>query len=295
MPDAPSPSLPAPWRHRMHTIIFEADTPFGRAFDVVLLLAIIGSTVAVMLETVEPIQEQHGPLLRAIEWGFTILFTVEYVARLVSVERPTRYARSFFGIIDLISFLPTYLSLLIPGAQTLLVVRLLRLLRVFRILKLVRLLDEQMEITRAVWQARNKILVFVYTVLMVVSVTGAIMYLVEHDVNDGFRNMPQGMYWAIVTMTTVGYGDVTPVTVVGKMLASLIILIGYALIVVPTGFVSAELVNHRSRRRRAAMLTTQACPSCMSEGHDADASHCKYCGTELEPQTTPETHPGDHA
>ncbi|MEM9253348.1 MAG: ion transporter, partial [Planctomycetota bacterium] len=189
MHEAPTPPR-EPWRHRLHTIIFEADTPLGRAFDLALLIAIIASTVAVMLETVEPIQQEHGHLLRAVEWAFTILFTVEYVARLLSVQRPIRYARSFYGVVDLVSFLPTYLSLLVPGAQTLLVVRLLRLLRVFRILKLVRLLDEQLEITRAVWLARNKIVVFVYTVLMVVSVMGAIMYLVEHDYNDGFSNIP---------------------------------------------------------------------------------------------------------
>jgi len=284
MPDATSdapPPLTTTWRRRLHTVIFEADTPLGRAFDLVLLLAIVASTAAVMLETVEPIAAKYGRWLIVIEWVFTVLFTVEYAVRLASVERPSRYARSFFGVVDLVSFLPTYLSLLIPGAQTLLVVRLLRLLRIFRILKLVRMLDEQAEIRRAVWDSRNKIVVFLYTVLMVVSIMGAAMYLIEHNVNEGFRNIPQAMYWAIVTMTTVGYGDVTPVTVPGKVLSSVIILIGYALLVVPTGFVSAEFVSARARREREARFTTQACPSCMKEGHDKDAKHCKHCGASL--------------
>jgi len=278
--DAPPPPKSS-WRMRLHAVIFEADTPLGKAFDLVLLLAILASTVAVMLETVESIAAEHGRTLIAIEWVFTVLFTVEYAVRLASVEKPSRYARSFFGVVDLVSFLPTYLSLLIPGAQTLLVVRLLRLLRIFRILKLVRFLDEQAEIRRAIWDSRMKIVVFLYTVLMVVSIMGAAMYLIEHNVNEGFRNIPQSMYWAIVTMTTVGYGDVTPETVPGKVLSSVIILIGYALLVVPTGFVSAEFVSSRARREREANFTTQACPSCMKSGHDRDARHCKHCGAAL--------------
>jgi voltage-gated potassium channel len=277
-----------PWRHRLHTFLFEADTLAGRVFDLGLLLAIVASTVAVMLETVEPIAAEHGRTLRIIEWGFTILFTVEYVLRLCSVDKPARYARSFFGVVDLVSFLPTYLSLFVPGAQTLLIVRLLRLLRIFRILKLVRFLDEQAEIRNAIWQSRTKIVIFIYTVLMIVSIMGGAMYLIEHDVNEGFRNIPQAMYWAIVTMTTVGYGDVTPITVAGKLLSSLIILIGYALLVVPTGFVSAEFVSARARRERQANFTTQACPACLKEGHDKDAIYCKRCGAELNPTPTRE-------
>ncbi|MDX1681867.1 MAG: ion transporter, partial [Phycisphaeraceae bacterium] len=219
----------APWRQSLHTFIFEADTPTGKAFDVLLLVAILASTIAVMLETVESLAQEYGTLLTTVEWIFTVLFTIEYVLRLICVRRPGRYARSFFGVVDLVSFLPTYVSLIIPGAQTLLVVRLLRLLRIFRILKLARFLHGAAELRKAVYQAREKIVVFLFTVVTVVCVMGSAMYMIEHPYNDGFASIPQSMYWAIVTMTTVGYGDVTPVTVAGKLLASLIILIGYAL------------------------------------------------------------------
>jgi voltage-gated potassium channel len=265
------------WRQRLHEVIFEADTPAGKAFDLLLLVAIVLSTLAVMLETVDVYRQRFYLPLRAAEWVFTVLFTVEYVLRLICVRRPARYARSFFGIVDLVSFLPSYISLLVPGAQTLLVVRMLRLLRIFRILKLARFLSEAAELRLAVFNARTKIVVFLFTVLTVVSIMGAAMYLIEHDHNAGFRNIPQSMYWAIVTMTTVGYGDVTPITVPGKLLASLIIITGYALIVVPTGFVSAEFVAAKSR----ASITAQACPSCGRHGHDADARHCKWCGEKL--------------
>lgn len=272
-----APSL-SPWRQRLHEVIFEADTPAGKAFDLILLLAILASTVAVMLETVDHLRADYYLPLRTAEWVFTVLFTVEYALRLICVRRPSRYALSFFGIVDLVSFLPSYISLLVPGAQTLLVIRLLRLLRIFRILKLARFLTEAAELRDAVYGARNKIVVFLFTVLTVVSIMGAAMYLIEHDHNPGFRNIPQSMYWAIVTMTTVGYGDITPITVPGKLVASLIILTGYAMIVVPTGFVSAEFVAAKDRHKPP---TTQACPSCMRHGHDADAVCCKWCGARL--------------
>ena len=267
----------AAWRARLHEVIFEADTPAGRTFDLLLFAAIVLSTLAVMLETVHHIAARHGPMLRAAEWLFTVLFTIEYVLRLICVRSPRRYATSFFGVVDLVSFLPTYISLFVPGAQTLLIVRLLRLLRIFRVLKLARFLSEAAELRHAIGMAREKIIVFLFTVPTFVSVMGAAMYMIEHDHNDGFSNIPQSMYWAIVTMTTVGYGDVTPVTVAGKVMASVIILIGYAMIVVPTGFVSAEFVAAKGRRP----VTTQACPSCMRHGHDADARHCKWCGAVL--------------
>lgn len=281
MPDPTGQPDPAdleplePWRQRLHELLFEADTTTGKVFDIALMLAIVASTVAVMLESVVEIQEAHGTLLRAVEWLFTILFTIEYVLRLASVRRPMRYACSFFGVVDLVSFLPSYVSLIIPGAQTLLIVRALRLLRIFRILKLARFLREAAELRAAIANAREKIIVFLFTVFTAVSLMGAVMYIVEKDANPGFENIPQGMYWAIVTMTTVGYGDVTPVTVLGKVLSSIIILFGYAMIVVPTGFVSAEFVQTKMK------LSTQACPSCMCEGHDNDAVHCKYCGAVL--------------
>ncbi len=266
----------APWRHRLHEILFEADTTAGKVFDFVLLAAILLSTLAVMLETVEHLDRDYHALFRSAEWVFTILFTVEYLLRLICVRKPLRYARSFFGIVDLVAVLPTYISLLVPGAQSVLIVRTLRLLRIFRILKLARMIDEAAELRRALWRARGKIIVFAFTVVTVVSIMGAAMYLVEHSYNDGFRNIPQSMYWAIITMTTVGYGDVIPVTTLGKLLTSVIILIGYAMIVVPTGFVSAEFVHAKQHP-----VTTQACPECMKYGHDADATHCKWCGAVL--------------
>lgn len=272
----------APWRQRLHTIIFEADTPAGALFDLALLVAIILSTLAVMLETVKPIDEHYHTIFRAAEWVFTVLFTVEYVLRLICVRSPRRYAWSFYGIVDLVAVLPTYISLLVPGAQSLLVVRALRLLRIFRILKLARFLADAGELRYALWQSRGKIVVFLFTVITVVSIMGAAMYLVERDTNPGFRNIPQSMYWAIVTMTTVGYGDVTPITPLGKILASLIILFGYSMIVVPTGFVTAEFVAVRQKT-----ITTRACPSCTQHGHDPDAHHCKWCGAELHPAATP--------
>ena len=280
-PDAPRDGSPrnrnelAPWRERMHEIIFEADTPAGKAFDWALLVAIVISTIAVMLETVPELAEYKPTFLR-IEWAFTILFTIEYVLRLICVRRPMKYATSFFGVIDLVSILPTYLSLLIPGAQAILVIRALRLLRIFRILKAARFLNEAAEMRQALWASRDKIIVFLFTVVASVAIMGAAMYLVESPYNSGFRDIPQSMYWAIVTMTTVGYGDITPVTAFGKFLACLIILFGYAMIVVPTGFVSAEFIE---RKRRP--VTTQACPDCMLQGHDVDAKFCKFCGGEL--------------
>ena len=277
-PSPPPPPAPlAPWRERLHEVIFEADTPTGKAFDLLLLLAIVLSTLAVMLETVKGFAADYGTLLRVAEWVFTLLFTIEYVLRLICVRKPHRYATSFFGVVDLVSFLPTYISLLVPGAQALLVIRMLRLLRVFRVMKLARYLRGAAELRLAVYAAREKIIVFLFTILTVVSVMGAAMYMIEHDQNDGFGNIPQSMYWAIVTMTTVGYGDVTPVTVTGKLLASLIILIGYAMIVVPTGFVSAEFIQ----AKKDLSTSTQACPSCVKHGHDRDAKHCKWCGAGL--------------
>lgn len=265
----------APWRERLHEVIFEADTLPGKIFDWALLLAILISTVAVMLETVAEFSDYKSTFL-GVEWAFTILFTIEYLLRLTCVRRPMKYATSFFGLIDLISILPTYLSLLIPGAQAILVIRALRLLRIFRILKAARFLHEAAELRQALWASRDKIIVFLFTVVTAVSIMGAAMYLVESPYNDGFRDIPQSMYWAIVTMTTVGYGDITPATTFGKFLASLIILFGYAMIVVPTGFVSAEFIEAKRRP-----ITTQACPDCMKHGHDVDASFCKFCGGKL--------------
>jgi voltage-gated potassium channel len=266
---------PAAWRQRLHTVVFEADTPAGRAFDVALVVLILAAVLCVMLETVQGISPEARRWLWRAEWGFTVLFTIEYAARLVSVGRPLRYATSFFGVVDLLAVVPTYLSLLFPGSQTLLVIRALRLLRIFRVLKLGRYLSEAAALRGALVDSRAKIIVFLTTVLIVVAILGTSVYLVEGPTH-GFTSIPISMYWAIVTMTTVGYGDISPQTPLGQMLASLLMILGYSLIIVPTGIVSAEL----STRYRGA-ISTQACPECSREGHDVDARHCKFCGARL--------------
>ncbi|MDF1563053.1 MAG: ion transporter [Deltaproteobacteria bacterium] len=265
----------ANWRHTLHEVIFEADTPAGKAFDLVLLLLIVASMVAVMLESVAPIAAEYGAWLRVAEWVLTLLFTLEYAARLLTVRHPLRFALSFYGLVDLAAVVPTYLSLLIPGAQSLLVIRALRLLRVFRVLKLVRFLGEAGELARALKQSREKVIIFLGVVLTVDLIVGTLMYLIEGEAS-GFDSIPRGFYWAIVTMTTVGFGDIAPVTPLGQSLAALVMILGYGIIAVPTGIVTSELA-----RARKPAVTTQACRSCMAEDHDPDAKHCKHCGERL--------------
>jgi len=264
------------WRSKLHEVIFEADTPAGKAFDVSLLVIIVASVLVVVLESVPSVRAEHGRAFWAAEWTFTILFTVEYVLRLVSVRQPARYARSFFGIVDLLAVLPTYLSVLMPGAQAFLVVRALRLLRVFRILKLGEFIGEARMLILALKASVRKILVFLAVVLVMVLIIGSVMYLVETP-ESGFTSIPQSIYWAIVTLTTVGYGDIAPQTVLGRILASLVMILGYGLIAVPTGIVTVELSQGRTKT-----VSTQACPNCGLQGHDPDARHCKYCGASLE-------------
>lgn len=263
------------WRGRAHEIIFEADTPAGRAFDVGLLWCIVASVAAVLLESVAGIRERWGVPLRVAEWTFTILFTVEYVLRLMTVGRPLRYAWSFFGVVDLLAIVPTYLSLVVSGTQSLIVIRALRLLRVFRILKLAHFVGEAQQLTAALIASLRKITVFLGAVVTLVLIVGALMYLIEGE-EHGFTSIPESIYWAIVTLTTVGYGDIAPQTILGKALASTVMILGYGIIAVPTGIVTVELAGVQRQR-----VSTQACRQCSSEGHDTDASFCKYCGARL--------------
>ncbi|MFQ5441990.1 MAG: ion transporter [Thermodesulfobacteriota bacterium] len=264
------------WRSFLHEIIFEADTPGGKAFDVLLLAAILASVLAVMLDSVEPVRARYGDLLYRAEWAFTILFTVEYVLRLICVGRPSKYAMSFFGVIDFLAIVPTYLSLLFPGSQYLLVIRVLRVLRVFRVLKIVPYVGEARLLSRALRASRRKITIFLFTVLLIVTVLGSMMYLIEGPEN-GFTSIPRSVYWAIVTLTTVGFGDIYPKTPLGMALASVIMIIGYSIIAVPTGIVTAEI----SYAMAGEKMTTRACHECSAEGHDMDAMYCKFCGERL--------------
>ena len=264
------------WREKMRIIIFEADTPAGKAFDVALLIVIMLSVTVVMAESVVPVREDYGRQLDIAEWAFTFLFTIEYILRLLSLRQPRQYARSFYGIVDILAILPSYLSLLVPGVESLLVIRGLRLLRVFRIFKLNRFLGEASLLTRALVASRHKVIVFFGTVLILVTILGATMYLIEGEEN-GFTSVPVGIYWAIVTMTTVGYGDITPQTLAGKTLAALVMILGYSIIAVPTGIITAEIVE----TAMGGKPSTRCCPECLSEGHVADARYCKDCGVPL--------------
>ncbi len=263
------------WRKTLYEVIFEADTPAGKWFDILLIVSILLSVIVVMLDSISAFQATHGRLLRRLEWSFTLLFTVEYLLRLFSIGRSIAYATSFFGIVDLLSVVPTYLSLLIPGSHYLIVIRVLRILRVFRILKLVQYLAEAQILMRALRASSRKITVFLFTVLSLVIVFGSLMYLVEGESN-GFTSIPRGIYWAVVTLTTVGYGDISPQTGLGQVLASLIMIMGYGLIAVPTGIVSVE-ISHAMEHK----AVNQACPSCSAQGHDKDAQFCKFCGAAL--------------
>ena len=273
------------WRTWLYEVIFEADTPLGKAFDIVLLWSILLSVAAVLLESVESIREEYGTLLYGIEWAFTILFTIEYVIRVLCVRRPVLYIRSFYGVVDLLSILPTYLSIVFGGSQALIVIRALRLLRVFRVFKLARYVGEASVLTDALRASRAKITVFILSVLSIVLIVGSLMYLIEGTNPDSmFTSIPTSIYWTIVTMTTVGYGDIAPITVAGKTLASMVMIVGYGIIAVPTGIVTAELSAATLKRR----VTTQLCQNCHKAGHDPDAMHCKFCGLPLHAGTEPQ-------
>ena len=265
-------------RDKTRIVIFESETPAGRAFDVTLIVCILASVAAVFADSVDAIHAQYGRLLYAAEWLFTILFTVEYAARLWCLEHPLRYARSFYGVVDLLGILPTYLSLLLPGTQLLLVIRVLRVMRVFRVLRLLRYVGEAEVLIEALRGGRRKIVVFLFTVLSLVVVAGSIMYLVEGPEN-GFTSIPISMYWAVVTVTTVGYGDISPVTPLGRFIASALMILGYAIIAVPTGIFSVQLSDAMRRQSN-----TRVCPHCVAEGHASEASYCWRCGSHLHPR-----------
>ncbi len=285
MPDSSRPAAHLPEeeppasarRARLHRVIFEADTPAGRAFDVVVIVAIVLSVIFVSLETVDGLPRRAYGWLRAAEWGLTVLFTIEYLLRLVAVRRPLAYATSFFGVVDLLAIVPAYAGLLVPGGRYLIAVRVLRLLRVFRVLKLAHFLSEANVLTRALRASRHKITVFLLTVLTLVVVIGALMYVVEGEAN-GFTSIPRSMYWAVVTLTTVGYGDISPQTALGQTLASFVMILGYGIIAVPTGIVTAELTQGA---RSMAPISAQACPACGVSGHEYDARFCRRCGSAL--------------
>lgn len=265
------------FRNKLYEIIFEADTPAGKWFDIILLWAIIISVLVVFLESISELRNQYGDIFYYLEWLFTILFTLEYILRIISIKKASGYIFSFYGVIDVLAILPTYLSLVIAGSQYFLVIRILRLLRVFRIFKLTHMMRQSAILKRALIASRGKIAVFLFAVLTLVVVVGAVMYVVEGPEN-GFTSIPFSMYWAIVTMTTVGYGDVSPQTTLGQIFASIVMIMGYAIIAVPTGIVSVEIADVT---RKTSM---QVCPACLKEGHDADAKFCKHCGTVLNEQ-----------
>ncbi len=264
------------WRDILFEVIFEADTPAGKGFDIALIGLICLSVATVMLDSVAAIHAEYGSWLRACEWCFTLLFSVEYIFRLICVGRPVRYALSFFGVVDLLAILPTYLSLFVFGSRYLSVVRVLRVLRIFRVLKLAHHTKEASVLKRALVASHRKILVFLFVVMTLVVIIGSLMYLIEGS-SHGFTSIPQSVYWAIVTLTTVGYGDISPQTGWGQFLAAIVMILGYSIIAVPTGIVTVEWAQTDRQKK----TNTQACPSCSAEGHDNDAAYCKHCGAKL--------------
>jgi len=268
------------WKNKIHEIIYEADTPMGKWFDIVLFILIIASVILVMLESVKSIDAKYHQTLLALEWVITIFFTIEYIARVISIKKPFKYIFSFYGIIDFVSTIPLYLSYVLAGSHFLLAVRTFRLLRVFRILKLVQFLGEASSLSRALKASKAKIAVFIYTVLILSVVMGTIMYLIEDDA-AGFTSIPRSIYWAIVTLTTVGYGDIAPQTAFGQLIATIVMILGYGIIAVPTGIVTAEFTKQGISKENEVHLNTQSCSNCSMEGHRDDATHCYNCGSEL--------------
>lgn len=268
------------WKSKLHEIMYEADTPLGKWFDIVLFILIITSVILVMLESVKEIDVAYHQLLLTLEWVITIFFTIEYIARVISIKKPFKYIFSFYGIIDFISTIPLYLSYIFVGSQVLLAVRAFRLLRIFRILKLVQFLGEASQLKKALKASRAKIAVFIYVVLILAIIMGTLMYLIEDD-KAGFTSIPRSIYWAIVTLTTVGYGDIAPQTSLGQLIATIVMILGYGIIAVPTGIVTSEFTKQGEEEKDKLHLNTQSCPSCALDGHRDDATHCFKCGCEL--------------
>ncbi|MFK5878852.1 MAG: ion transporter [Flavobacteriaceae bacterium] len=267
------------WKYKLHEIIYEADTPEGKFFDIALLIAILLSIIVVMLESVTSIDQQYHQLFNISEWVITILFTIEYIARIISIKKPRVYIFSFFGIVDLLSTIPKYLSFFFVGSHALVALRALRLLRIFRILKLVRYLGASDKLTKALMASRAKIFVFLFAVIILCSILGTVMYLVEGNSDSGFTSIPRSIYWAIVTLTTVGYGDIHPITPLGQLIASMIMILGYGIIAIPTGIVSAEYV--KSVEKIPVHTNSQACSTCNATKHADNAEYCFKCGSEL--------------
>ncbi|MGC9341575.1 MAG: ion transporter [Bacteroidales bacterium] len=263
------------WKHDLWEIIFESNTPSAKLFDIILLIVILFSVVLVVLESVPNINNRYGQTLKILEWSITIIFSVEYIFRIIVTRFPRKYIFSFFGIIDLLSVIPTYLSLILTGAQGLIVIRAIRLLRVFRILKLTRYTNEGAIILQALRASRAKISVFIFGITMIIIVIGTLMYLIE-GADSGFTSIPAGIYWAIVTLTTVGYGDITPMTSFGKFVSAIVMILGYAIIAVPTGIVTTELAQTYKKRQRRIV-----CEKCGNDDHDKDAEFCKICGHKI--------------
>ncbi len=273
------------WKNKLHEVIYEADTPSGKLFDIVLFILIIFSVILVMLESVDDFDQHYHKTLLTLEWVVTIFFTLEYIARLISIKKPWKYVFSFYGIVDFLSTIPLYLSYILAGSQVLLAVRAFRLLRIFRILKLVKFMGEASQLQSALKASRAKIVVFIYVVLILSVIMGTLMYLIEGD-EAGFTSIPRSIYWTIVTLTTVGYGDIAPQTNLGQLLATVIMILGYGIIAVPTGIVTAEFTRNKKNKEvgdKGVLVhtNTQTCPSCSIEGHRDDATHCFNCGHPL--------------
>lgn len=265
------------WRHKLHEIIYEADTRSGKLFNLILFITIIASIILVMLESVSSFDDKYHDFLNISEWIITILFSLEYITRIASVRNPLKYIFSFYGIIDLLSTIPKYLSFFFVGSHSLVALRALRLMRVFRILKLTRFIGASTNLKRALIASRAKIAVFLSFVLILCIILGTIMYLVESNQNSGFTSIPRSVYWAIVTLTTVGYGDIAPTTAFGQLIASVIMIMGYGIIAIPTGIVSSEITKKNS----TIATNTQACPSCMAVSHKDNSEFCYKCGERL--------------